>query len=725
MWILVLQAVAAISFFNIGLFVYLKAPRNPLNISFGWMAVCIGTWAVTGWVWNYQVQHGIFSILPSRFGQAAATLAAGSLLLWAFFFPNRHPRLTRSGSVLQLLVSVGVAAMAFTPWSVSSARLVGNQFVREFGFFYPVFAIYASLSSLASLLVLAGQYRRLTSNLERQKMRYVFLGLLLALPLILFFMFILPALGVQEFFFLGQTALLLFAGFTAYAIVRYRALDITHFTLKSLTRLLPAALSVGVVYVILSLARPWLRTLDDWALTLVQTLGFWVLFLLLLRSQPWVDKLIYRRSYDVSRVLERLSRALIRLRGLADLEQVVGAALRDELGVDRVTLYLRDPSSQLRPASDRGLPEEELEKHRDFFLWLEQGDENVEREQIEIDPAFTEVQTLAGDFLRAADAELVLPLVYDRRLLGALAVGPKRGRAHFDHLDLQLLTILRNDMAIALSNARLFEQAGTLSQELLEMNRSLEKRVADRTADLEAAMVQLRQLDELKSDFITVASHELRTPLTAVKGSISLVLERLEAGLTGNKLRRLLELSDRNLNRLIQLLNDLLDLSKLEGGKMPLQREPVVLQEVCREAAESLKPLVEGKQMALDLDLPGEPVRLDGDQGKLIQVVVNLLHNALKFSPPQTRVTLRLQAGPEEVRCEVTDQGPGVAAEHWSRIFDKFWKPEVPDLAEEQGTGLGLAIARGIVELHGGSIGVESRPGQGATFYFNLPRAGK
>jgi len=226
-----------------------------------------------------------------------------------------------------------------------------------------------------------------------------------------------------------------------------------------------------------------------------------------------------------------------------------------------------------------------------------------------------------------------------------------------------------------------------------------------------------RELDRLKSEFISTVSHELRTPLTSIKGSLALMLEEeLEPEQT-----ELLDVSKRNADRLVRLVNDILDMSKIEAGKLELLPQPLSPHAVCSEAVSGIEGFASKVSVTLrcevDANLP--PVRADPD--RIVQVLTNLLSNALKFSPRGAQVVLSAAlSGDKLVQFRVTDSGPGIPPEFRDQLFTPFAQADRAR-REQAGTGLGLAITRALVVKHGGDIWVESEPGQGTSFFFTLP----
>ena len=224
------------------------------------------------------------------------------------------------------------------------------------------------------------------------------------------------------------------------------------------------------------------------------------------------------------------------------------------------------------------------------------------------------------------------------------------------------------------------------------------------------------EIDEMKSDFISVASHEMRTPMTSIKGSIELLLGGYAGDLPAEA-TELLGICLTAVDRLIRLINDLLDISKIESGKMELHLARLNVTDCVRKSMRSLRSLAEANKVSIDA-VQDEPVpEVMGDRDRLEQVITNLLSNALKYSPPEKTVRIRVTAVNNVVRVAVSDQGQGIPGDQLQRVFDRFQQLA----GAKKGTGLGLTIARALVEQHHGRIGVESELGRGTSFYFELP----
>ena len=290
---------------------------------------------------------------------------------------------------------------------------------------------------------------------------------------------------------------------------------------------------------------------------------------------------------------------------------------------------------------------------------------------------------------RQFESLLALPLSLsaDQQVFGLLVMLDKPGG--FTQADAKFLELYASEAAIAVHNSRLYEHT--------------------------------RVLDRLKSEFVAVVSHEIRTPLTSVKGAVELLGD--DRYFHNNEQQaKLLSIAHANAERLLVLINDILDFSKLEAASLPMCMEVESLEPVIRQAVQNLRTLISERHIVLECEFEPNLPDLLMDSNRIAQVVTNLLSNAIKFSPPEGRIEVRAQSTGSMLRVSVRDCGDGIAPADIPKLFRKFSQIDSGSTRKVGGTGLGLVICKGIVEQHGGSIGVESVPGEGSTFFFLLPR---
>ena len=291
------------------------------------------------------------------------------------------------------------------------------------------------------------------------------------------------------------------------------------------------------------------------------------------------------------------------------------------------------------------------------------------------------------------------PMVVGDQLLGVLAIYHRRA---LDRNTIELLTLFAQHAATAIQEAHLFHLA------------------TEQTARLGAVNAELQRANQVKAEFLANMSHELRTPLNSILGFSQLLLEG-DGGVLSQDQRQDVDIIAQNGQHLLALINDLLDISKLEAGKAQLHRGEVDVEPLISECVESVRSLTKPKKLELTASVSPEVGRVFADGPKLKQVLLNLLGNAIKFTESgSVRVTAERQGA--ELLISVRDTGIGVPPDDAERIFESFQQGQSGISGKYQGTGLGLAISRRLVEMHGGRIWVKSTPGQGSTFTFTIPQ---
>jgi len=308
---------------------------------------------------------------------------------------------------------------------------------------------------------------------------------------------------------------------------------------------------------------------------------------------------------------------------------------------------------------------------------------------------------------------VAVPLQARGTVIGVLTVTSQAAH-QFHEEDQLLLSALADQAAIAIENAKLYEQVRQYAGEL-------EAQVAVRTRELQETNQQLAAASRHKSEFLANVSHELRTPLTAVKGSVDNMLDGLTGEVNDKQLRYLTRIKA-NTDRLSRLISDLLDLSRIEAGKSDLKPTSLPVVALTKEVAEHLWPMAAEKRISLEVASADASMTVWADRDQVTQVLMNLIGNAVKFTPSHGTVAVAIQrSGDEWVQISVADTGPGIPADEATKIFEKFYQIATEGRQKTTGTGLGLAIAKSLVEMQRGQIWMESDVGRGSTFSFTLP----
>lgn len=336
---------------------------------------------------------------------------------------------------------------------------------------------------------------------------------------------------------------------------------------------------------------------------------------------------------------------------------------------------------------------------------------------------------------------LFVPMIAKKKLIGGLFLVWWEKSHALTPDQLRLMDSVAQQAAMAIDNASAYH-------EIEELNIGLEEKITKRTRELsemnqalEASHRRLRELDRTKSDFLLNVSHELRTPLTAIKGSVDNMLDGITGPLSEPQRRYLLRVQA-NADQLVRLINDLLDLARIEEGQVYVTPALFSISGLVNGVLEALRPMAAEKELRLQLTETDGPLITYADRDKISQVLMNLIGNAIKFTP--NGGTIRVSASPggresgdgkpvhpapssrhpddDLVEIAVADTGEGIPGDELPRIFDKFYQVQLGMNAKAKGTGLGLSIAKGLVELQGGCLWVKSEVGRGSTFTFTLPR---
>jgi signal transduction histidine kinase len=321
---------------------------------------------------------------------------------------------------------------------------------------------------------------------------------------------------------------------------------------------------------------------------------------------------------------------------------------------------------------------------------------------------------------KPTESWLGVPMIARDRVIGVISVESFRKNAFSDD-DLLLITAIANQAAVALENAHLYKDLEGLTY-------ALEQRVMERTNELRETNLRLMAADRSKNQFLANMSHELRTPLNSIIGFSSVLLESTR-NIVQPRLYKFLENIHAAGNHLLELINDILDLSKIEAGKMELRADHFDLHETLAAVERVMKGFAAEANVRIIAKIDPDVPNVCLDEGRLKQILFNLLSNAVKFSPQGGPVNVNVAAIPKDespigvraVRIEVADQGIGISPDELQRIFDEFYQTEEGRRSRRGGTGLGLSLTRNFVELHHGRIEVQSTPGKGSCFTMYLP----
>jgi len=357
--------------------------------------------------------------------------------------------------------------------------------------------------------------------------------------------------------------------------------------------------------------------------------------------------------------------------------------------------------------------------------WVAQNNESLIVMDAQTDSRHVSLEQFSGLGLRSI---ISVPLTVKQNVIGVIqAVATEADR--FDTIHLMLMEPLAASAALAIENARLYQQAQQEINERKVAERALKaeqtnlaQRVEERTSDLSAANAQLARAARLKDEFLASMSHELRTPLNAILGLSEALLTKVYGSLT-EKQAKSLDTIAKSGRHLLSLINDILDISKIEAGKLELRVGPVPVESICQASLGFVKQTAHKKQLKVSLSLDSTVTRIQADQRRLRQILVNLLDNAVKFTPEGGTVGLKVQgdAAHQVARFTVWDTGIGIAQQDMERLFQPFIQLDSSLSRQYAGTGLGLALVHRLTEMHNGSVSLESSVNEGSQFIISLP----
>ncbi len=299
-------------------------------------------------------------------------------------------------------------------------------------------------------------------------------------------------------------------------------------------------------------------------------------------------------------------------------------------------------------------------------------------------------------------------------IVGIIGLGPKLSGSIYNTQDIEFLAIIGKELAIALQNALRFK-------EIQAFNLTLQQKVDDATSQLRRTNQKLKELDEAKDEFISMASHQLRTPLTSMKGYVSMVIEG-DAGKISALQRKLLDQAFVSSQRMVYLIADLLNVSRLKTGKFIIESKPTNLADIVEGEISQLIETAKGRNLVLSYDKPKDFPSLMLDETKVRQVVMNFTDNAIYYTPAGGHIKVIVEDKPESIECRIEDDGLGVPKEEQHHLFTKFYRAGNARKARPDGTGLGLFMAKKVIAAQGGAIIFKSQEGKGSVFGFSFSK---
>lgn len=437
-------------------------------------------------------------------------------------------------------------------------------------------------------------------------------------------------------------------------------------------------------------------------------------------------RLIIKTDLELNTTQEELDKRLSGLDALQKISRLISTTLDEneifrrlnhsvltELGFERFLILMYDAHHELRSCLSLGYSQEDLEGLIPFLTRNEPILRLLNEHQIVSSLHFPGLDRNELQRMLRAHAFVLTPIFEQKETLGLLLAGSHSETFSVTEGDEELISILADQISQAIKNAKLFEEVYRTSQ-------SLESKVQERTRELTATLEELKRISSAKSEFVSAVSHELRTPLTSIKGYASLLMAGKMGEIPANVHDRLDKINKHS-DSLVRFINELLDISRIESGRVAMQRSPQNLAPLVEGTRDLLTPQMKEKNIHFLAELPAELPQVFIDPTQIERVFINLIGNAVKFTPENGRITVHAVTDEDSVTVGVSDTGIGMKPEEIASLFSEFYRAENVINQNVKGSGLGLVLAKKIIEAHGGRIWVTSVPGEGTTFSFTLP----
>jgi signal transduction histidine kinase len=501
----------------------------------------------------------------------------------------------------------------------------------------------------------------------------------------------------------GIPANMIFALMLGTSIVRYRLFAVTVAVKKTAVYTLVGTVLTGVLALFTKIVEDYFHLKEASALWMVVPIGG-VITLLISPLGKGLDDRIQRLTFSKRQgcyeTLLQLSKRMSSILNFNELVDTLVHGLVRGIPATHATLMIHDPATgafvnyREETTLEEGSTVDAIRADSPVVQWLTSVEGLLVKEEVKLNPRIAKYFETAEGELEAIKAALVVPLKVENKLNGILLLGEKLSGEIYDDQELDMLLLLATQAAISLENARLYENLATSNARLLEASR-------------------------LKSQFLANMSHELRTPLNSIIGFSKVLLNRLDGELTERQDAYVRSVHNSS-RHLLELINSILDFSRIEAGKFEMRTERLDILDIVEECVETSMPLVRDKRVKLEKDLPVDLAHVQGDRMRIKQVLLNLISNAIKFTHAG-RVLVQVRPEGDAVHVSVADTGIGISPADLQRLFEPFQRLDNPLAQQADGTGLGLAISKKFVELHHGRIWAESRESQGSTFHFTLP----
>ncbi len=697
-----------------GLFVLFRNHRDRTNILFSLLTLAIAAYTVANF-FSLKTDDRLFLIRAVIFLAVISVSLLYYLILHIDDSKRKNSLINKAGVYL----TVVIALLTLTPYVFSGLTSGKNPSpTPEPGAI--LFLLHLAVFLTAIYYTLINKIIN-SKGIKRTQYIHVLIG---AAPLLLMPVtgFVLPVLFHNvDYVTLNPLYGGFFIGMVGYAIVKHRLFDVRMVVARSLGYVL-SIFSVSIIFGLGGFGVISAFLGDEFDITISQQLLYTSLAVLIgFTFQPvkrFFDKatnsIFYQDAYDPQEFIDEHNKIVVSNTSveplLHDSSEVIIKYLKTEFcdfGL-RETAYL---PQRILGSAQLDIDDKDIEAVRKVTPHM--GRQVIIAD--ELTEEYSEVKERMQKYDIAILVRLATTTQYEIEGLGYMMLGAKKSGNPFNRQDIKVIEIIANELVIAIQNALRFE-------EIEKFNITLQEKVDDATRKLRHTNEKLKAMDETKDEFISMASHQLRTPLTSVKGYLSMVLEG-DAGQVTEMQSKLLNQAFISSQRMVYLIADLLNVSRLRTGKFVIETKPTNLAEAVEGEVEQLKEVAASRDLTLTYEKPENFPVLELDETKIRQVVMNFTDNAIYYTPSGGHIKVELKDTGKTVEFTVTDNGIGVPKHEQPHLFSKFYRAVNAKKARPDGTGLGLFMAKKVVVAQGGAIIFKSQEGKGSTFGFSFAKS--
>ncbi|MBU2595531.1 GAF domain-containing protein [Patescibacteria group bacterium] len=686
--------------------------KERVNRSFALFSIVVILWLILDFS-LYQNGLADWQTLLNKYNLVNVCLLVLALAYFVTVFPREIFKMPN-----WLKVLIGLASILMISLILFTDKIIQYAFMEDYGSnfkqgpYFFIFASFASIFALYSAIILIYKFIKFKGE-ERQQIKYIFYGIAFLTVFNLLFNLFVPIITKSfRYARLGTYSAIFFVAFTAYAILKAHLFNLRIILTETAVVIIDVILTVQI-FTSKSIIEALLRTV----FALVVFYGSYILVQSVkeeIRRRQEIEKLskILERTNKNLLTLQHINNKMVSTLDVKKVSQEIVESLVSELSWQGGFLALVDDAknrlyiqAMTRKIALKVKPY--LEKPiKKYSLPLLSGNsilqQALRRFEIEFSSDLSRVieGAIEAETAKKIQKKLKIntfacaPIVYRGKVIGALVVGLDKEQEKIAVEDKKMISSIADQAAIAIENAKLYEE-------------------------VEKANIKLKELDKLKNEFLSIASHQVRTPLSIIKGYVSLLRAKKVGEISEQQDRFMKNIQEAN-DQLINIINDFLNLSRIEQKRMKLEITESDVKMIIQEVIERMNHEAELKKIKLDFIKENDLPKINIDEPKMIEVITNLIDNAIKYSPEKSEVEVALKKDGDKLKISVADQGIGIPKDFKDKLFQKFSRAHNAIQAQPNGNGIGLFLVKKIIDAHQGIIEIKTKEGKGTIFTVNL-----